>query len=69
MNTKSIVSDLSVVEDIEQVPVLDIAKIVDALSDMMFEEGKIADVLIAHGAKRAKRFKCRKSNTSAKQRK
>jgi len=68
MNTKSIVSDLSLVEEIEQVPVLDIAKIVDAIADMMFEEGKIADVLIAHGAKRAKRFKCRK-NSSAKQQK
>jgi len=63
MNIKSIVSDLSVVEDIEHITVQDIDKVVSALADQMAQEGKIADILIAHGLKRMKRvrYKRRKS--------
>lgn len=34
-----------------------VSEIVDALSDMMYVEGKIADILIVNGKKRSKKSK------------
>jgi hypothetical protein len=60
MNIKSVVGEISLVEETETVSVQDIERVVNALSDLMAQEGKIADVIIAHGLKRTKRIKCRK---------
>lgn len=62
MNIRQIKAEIFEIARGNGVSVDQVSYVIDVLSDKMFEEGKIADILLVHGKRRSKRLtKCKRS--------
>lgn len=56
MNIRQIKAEIFEMARGKGVSVDQVSSVIDILSDKMFEEGKIADILLVHGKRRSKRL-------------